>query len=132
MKGDTAFFDTNVLIYAFARDDPRAEIAEYLLAAGGMVGVQILNEFAAVAVRKLSMPWKDVLRALDAVRPSPFPVTIQVHDLALRITGQSGYHINDSLVIAAAQEAGCNTLYSEGMREHVIEGRRSAIRSGER
>ena len=54
MKGDEAFFDTNVLIYAFAGDDARTGIAEGLLARGGRVGVQTLNEFVAVAVRKLA------------------------------------------------------------------------------
>jgi predicted nucleic acid-binding protein len=38
MRDRKAFFDTNVLIYAFAEDDPRAEMAETLLARGGVVG----------------------------------------------------------------------------------------------
>ena len=57
-----ACFDTNVLIYAFAKDDPRAEVAQALLARGGVIGVQTLNEFVAVAVRKLRMPWPRGLR----------------------------------------------------------------------
>jgi predicted nucleic acid-binding protein len=126
MKGRRAFFDTNVLIYAFAAGDPRTEISEALLATGGVVGVQTLNEFAAVAVRKLAMPWKDVLAALKAIRtlcPSPVPVTIRTHDAALRLAGRYGYHIYDSLVIAAAIEASCTTLYSEDMRDgQQIEG----------
>jgi predicted nucleic acid-binding protein len=40
---DRAFFDTNVLIYALAKDDPRNMQAEELLAAGGLISVQILN-----------------------------------------------------------------------------------------
>src|SRR2546427_13224120 len=68
MKGDKAFFDTNVLIYAFAKDDPRTEAAETLLDKGGAVGVQVLNEFVAVAVGKLAMPWDEVLEALSAIR----------------------------------------------------------------
>jgi len=126
MRGDKAFFDTNVLIYAFAKDDPRAETAETLLAAGGVVGAQILNEFVAVALRKLAMPWKEVLEALSALRvlcPSPMPMTVATHDTALRISGRYGCHIYDSLVIAAALEARCATLYSEDMRDgQVIEG----------
>lgn len=120
MTGDRAFFDTNVLIYAFAKDDRRTKIAETLLAGGGMVGVQTLNEFVAVAVRKLGMPWEDVLEALSAIRvlfPSPVPLTVQTHDRALRIAGRYGYHIYDSLVIAAALEARCNTLFSEDMKD---------------
>jgi predicted nucleic acid-binding protein len=126
MKGDAWFFDTNVLIYAFAKDDARAKIAEGLLARGGRVGVQNLNEFVDVAVRKLAMPWKEVLEALNVIRvlcPSPVPLTVQTHDAALRISGRYGYHIYDSLVISAALEARCGTLYSEDLKDgQVIDG----------
>ncbi len=121
-----AFFDTNVLLYAFAEDDPRAAVAEKLLATGGVVGVQTLNEFAAVAMRKLAMPWEEIVEALHAVRvlcPSPVPVTVDMHDTALRIVRRHGYHIYDALIIAAALEAGCSTLYSEDLRDgQVIDG----------
>ena len=120
-----AFFDTNVLIYAFAQNDPRSETAEAFLAAGGLVSVQVLNEFVAVAVRKLGMPWGDVLEALAAIRtlcPSPMSLTVDTHESALRIAQQFGYRIYDSLVVAAALEAGCDTLYSEDMQHgQVIE-----------
>ena len=126
MKGETAFFDTNVLIYAFAQDDPRTGTAERLLAGGGVVGVQILNEFGAVAVRKLAMSWDEVLEALSALRvlfPSPVPLTVETHDAGLRIAEKYGYHIYDSLVIAAALEARCDTLFSEDLNDgQVIEG----------
>ena len=52
---DKPFFDTNVLIYAFSVGDERSEIARALLARGATVGVQSLNEFVAVARRKLKM-----------------------------------------------------------------------------
>ena len=126
MSGDRAFFDTNVLIYAFAKDERRTRIAESLLAGGGVVGVQTLNEFVAVAVRKLAMPWEEVLEALSALRvlfPSPVPLTVQTHDAALGIARRYGYHIYDSLVIAAALEARCNTLLSEDMNDgQTVEG----------
>jgi len=126
MRGDKAFFDTNVLIYAFAEDDPRTEAAEALLSRGGVLGVQTLNEFVAIAVRKLAMSWEEVLGALSALRilcPSPMPITVETHDTALRIAGQYRYHIYDSLIIAAALEASCSTLYSEDMQDgQVIEG----------
>jgi predicted nucleic acid-binding protein len=126
MKGNKVFFDTNILIYAFAKDDPRAETGEALIAAGGMIGVQTLNEFVAVAVRKLAMPWSEVLDALNAIRilcPSPVPVTIETHDAALQIAARHGYQIYDALVIAAALKASCKTLYSEDMHDgQVIDG----------
>ena len=83
-----AFFDTNILIYAVAKNDPRGPRAEALLAAGGVVGVQVLNEFISVVRRKMRMPWKDVTEALDAIRvlcPSPVPVTFSTHETALRV-----------------------------------------------
>jgi predicted nucleic acid-binding protein len=118
MRGK-AFLDTNVLIYAFAKDDPRAEAAEELLSRGSVIGVQNLNEFVAVAGRKLAMPLPEILRALHAIRslcPQPVPVTVKAHDTALQIVGTYGYHIYDALVIAVALEASCTTLYSEDMR----------------
>lgn len=115
-----AFFDTNVLIYAFAKGDRRAHVAEALLAGGGFVSVQILNEFVSVAVRKLSMPWADVLDGLAAIRAlcqPPVPLTIKVHEAGLVIAQKYGYHIYDSLVLAAAEVVGCDTVYSEDLQD---------------
>ena len=44
---DKPFFDTNVILYAFRQDDTRGPVAETLLAAGGALSVQVLNEFVA-------------------------------------------------------------------------------------
>jgi predicted nucleic acid-binding protein len=121
-----AFFDTNILIYAIAENDPRSDQAEELLSAGGVLSVQILNEFAAVARRKLQMSWKHLSEALDVFRvlcPSPLPLTIELHEAALRLSEKLGYTIYDALVIAAALEAGCTTLYSEDLGDgQVIRG----------
>jgi predicted nucleic acid-binding protein len=120
------FLDTNVLVYAFLENDRRKEVARILLAEGGVIGVQTLNEFVAVAKCKLHMSWDEISDAVSAIRvlcPSPVPVTIETHEAALRIARRHGYGIFDSLVIAAALEASCETLYSEDMRDgQVIEG----------
>jgi predicted nucleic acid-binding protein len=120
MRGEKAFFDTNVLVYAFAKDDPRADIAEELIEGGGVIGVQTLNEFVAIALRKLGMRWEEVLKARSALCvlcPSPVPLTMRTHEAAIEIAGRYSYHIYDSLVIAAALEAGCKTLFSEDMQD---------------
>jgi predicted nucleic acid-binding protein len=127
-----AFFDTNVLIYAIAQNDPRGSRAEALLASGGFVGVQVLNEFVSVSRRKLRMPWKEVTEALDAIRilcPSPAPITISTHETALRIAEDHGYEIYDALVVAAALEAGCTTLYSEDLQDGQLINRKLTIRN---
>jgi len=126
MRGARSFFDTNVLIYAFAKNDRRTEAAEKILIAGGVVGVQTLNEFVAVSIRKLSMSLKEVVEAVNvicALCPSPVPITIETHNAELRIMQRYVYHIYDSLMISAALEASCQTLYSEDMRNgQVIDG----------
>ncbi len=122
-----AFFDTNVLIYAVAQNDPRSAKAEALLARGGALSVQVLNEFASVARRKIHMSWNEVTEVLKAIRvlcPSPAPITVETHDAALAIAENYGYEIYDALIAASALEAGCIILYSEDMQHRqVLEGR---------
>lgn len=118
-----AFLDTRVLIHALAKDDPRSARAEELLAAGGVVSVQVLNEFVSVARRKLGMSWEEVTEALNAIRilcPSPVPMTTETHDTALKLAQEYGYGIYDAVIAAAAIEAKCSTLYSEGLQDGEV------------
>lgn len=122
---DRAFFDTNVFVYALLQDDPRSDEAEKLIAEGGAISVQVLNEFAAVVRRKIKMPWDEVRFAIENIEslcPNPLPITIQTHQEALAIAEKYGYRIYDALVVASALEARCTILYSEDMQDgQVIE-----------
>jgi predicted nucleic acid-binding protein len=126
------FFDTNVLIYAVAENDPRASRAEALLASGGLVSIQSLNEFVAVARRKLGMSWKEIKEFLDLIRvlcPNPVPISFDTHTGALGVAEKYGYSIYDSLIISAALKAGCKTLYSEDLQDGQIINRQLTIRN---
>ena len=115
-----AFFDTNVLIYAVSRDDPRQNRALDLLSIGGLVSVQVLNEFVSVTRRKLRRPWEDVKESLAWIRllcPNPIPLTQDVHETAVKIAERYGFHIYDAVVVASALEAGCDVLYSEDLQD---------------
>ena len=116
---DKAFLDTSILIYVISLGDARTAKAEELLADGGYISVQVLNEFAAVARRKLKMPWHDVRDALSSVRTlceAPAALSVETHEAALEIAEQYGYHIYDALILAAALDADCDTLYTEDMQ----------------
>ena len=119
------FFDTNIPIYAFSEDDPRTEVARVLLATGGIISVQVLNELTNVLRRKLKFGWKEVKEALDALRvlcPSVTSIAPETQEKALQIAERYGYRIYDSLIIAAALAAKSTTLYSEDMNDgQVIE-----------
>jgi predicted nucleic acid-binding protein len=124
--------DTNVLIYSVGKDDPRSEIAEGLLAAGGVISVQALNEFVATARRKLDMSWEEITEALDAIRilcPSPRAVTIETHDAALSIARTYDFHVYDALVVASALAADCETLYTEDLQDGQVIEERLTIRN---
>lgn len=121
------FLDTNLLVYAALEPDPRSDRARDLLAAGGMISVQVLNEFASVARRKLRRPWPEIEQALRAIRsfcPAPLPLTLALHDAALAIAARHGVAVYDALIVAAALQAGCDRLLTEDLQDGlVIEGR---------
>lgn len=124
---DDVFFDTNILIYAIAQNDARAPVAEALLAKGGAIGVQGLNEFVSVARRKIRMSWPEIHEALEAMLtlcPGPVPIGLTTHQSALEIAERYSYGIYDALVLAAALESKCTVLYSEDFQDgQVIEGK---------
>ena len=118
-----ACFDTNVLVCAFAQDDPRAEVAQRLLARGGSVSVQALSEFAVVARRKLRMSWTETGDALAAIRElcrNVIAVDAAVHERALAIAQRRDCNIYDALMIAAAMQAGCDVLYTDDMQDGQV------------
>jgi predicted nucleic acid-binding protein len=115
----SAFFDTTILVYIFKQGDRRSATAERLLAAGGVLSVQVLNEFANVAHRKLAMTWKEIEEALEGIRnlcSPPAALTMNTHAAALKIATRYGFHIYDSLIVASALETRCAILYSEELQ----------------
>ena len=116
---DSRFFDTNILIDAFAADDPRSARAEALLADGGIIGVQVLNEFTNVTRRKLGWQWKQVEAALAVIEEllgPARPLTVAVHMQALALARDHKLPFYDALIIAAAIEARCQVLCSEDLQ----------------
>jgi predicted nucleic acid-binding protein len=131
MSGGEDFFDTNVVLYLLSADPAKADRAEELLAIGGTISVQVLNEFVAVASRKLHMSWIEIREVLAQVRAvcAVKPVTIETHERALRLTERYGISIYDALIVSAALLANCKTLYSEDMQDGQVIERQLTIRN---
>ena len=71
------------------------------------------------AGRKFAAP----LTVLRVFCPEPAPLTVETHERAVHIAERYGYSIFDSLIIAAALQAGARTLYSEDMQDgQAIDG----------
>jgi predicted nucleic acid-binding protein len=117
-----AFIDTNVLIYALSADDALKQAqAQALLdlpqAARYTISTQVLVETWHVLTRRKGWPAAEALAAvklfaaLDVVAPRP--------DAALRALALAGEHrlsAWDALIVQAALDAGCDTLFSEDLQ----------------
>ena len=124
-----AFFDTSVLFYLLSDDAFKADRVEQLLAEYGTVSVQVLNEFAAVAMRKLRMPLREVREILDTVRAvcAVEPVTVATHDRGLEVCERYKFSLYDSLIVASALAVGARVLYSEDLQHGQVIDRRLRI-----
>jgi predicted nucleic acid-binding protein len=121
-----SFFDTDVLIYVASADPAKADRAEQLIAEGGVISVQVLNEIANVARRKMGLSWPETHALLSLVRGllSVQALTIEVHETGLALAERYNLSLYDAMIAAAALHAGCDTLWSEDMQDGlVIEGR---------
>jgi predicted nucleic acid-binding protein len=113
----TDFFDSNVLLYLLSADTAKANRTEEVLFDGGTISVQVLDEFAAVASRKFRMPLPDIRNVLAKVRDACTVVVADVttHELGLNIAERYKFSVYDSMLLAAAVQAGCETFHSEDM-----------------
>jgi len=122
MSGAEPFFDTSVLLYLLSADAAKADRVETLLSARGVVSVQVLNEFAVVALRKLKMPLNEVREILDTIRAvcDVEPIAIETHDRGLEVFERYRFSLYDSMLIAAALIAGAETIYSEDLQHGQV------------
>jgi predicted nucleic acid-binding protein len=114
----SAFFDTNILVYA-QQADGKADRARALLAGGGKLSVQVLNEFTAVSRRKQRRDWREIAEAISdvlAVVDAPLALTLDLHAAARGLAEDHRLSFYDALIVATAIEAGCGILYSEDMQ----------------
>jgi len=121
---DNIFVDTNVLLYWRDASEPgkqviaAAKLAELWETRAGRLSVQVLNEYFVNVTRKLDPglspeeAWDDV-EALSAWDPLPIDMPILTRAFAV----QSRYQLLwwDSMIVAAAEAAGCTCILSEDL-----------------
>jgi predicted nucleic acid-binding protein len=117
-----SFFDTNILLYLASDQSGKADRAETLIADGGTISVQALNEIANVARRKMRMSWKEIhdfLAMLRGLLPV-VPVTIETHEAGIALAERYGFSTYDAMIAASAILSGCDTLWSEDMQHGMV------------
>ncbi|TDN40148.1 PIN domain-containing protein [Hymenobacter sp. UV11] len=121
------FFDTNVLVYAYSNDNQLKRQAALVL--GTMpdrwLSTQVLIELVNVFSRKLKTSWPDIQLTLIELtnNHSIHHTTESTIAHATRLAQRYGFSWFDALIVAAALECGCDTLYSEDLSAgQLIEG----------
>lgn len=118
------FLDTNVFVYLFDETDPskqkRAEslVNDSLASGTGCISFQVVQETLNVLLRGLGFASEDARRVLDDVLLPLWQVnpTAELYQNAISIRARYEFSFYDSLIVAAALEAGCNRLYSEDLQ----------------
>ena len=121
------FFDTNVIVYAHDDSEPKKrDRARELLAAAiqdgsGVISAQVLGETYVTLTKKLGIAEKDA--ADEILQLSEFRVVEISAALVLRalqIKDEFKLSYWDSLIIAAAEHAGCETVWSEDLNDGQV------------
>lgn len=122
MTDSKAFIDTNILLYLLSADSDKANQAESVLQAGGIVSVQVLNEFTNVARRKLVMSWVEISEFLTLIRSlcHTESLTTETHDKGRLIAERYRLSVYDAMIVASALLGNCEILYTEDMQHEML------------
>lgn len=127
------FLDTNIFVYSFDATEPvKQQTARQIVQAAlrtqrGVISTQVAQEFLNLALRKFAQPMtvseaREYLKTVLLPLCRHFP-SAAFYDRALLLKEETGYSWYDTLIVAAAVEAGCTTLLSEDMQSgRVVKG----------
>ena len=127
-----SFCDTNVLLYLIGKDAAKAAVAERVLLGRPTISVQVLNEFAHAAKRKSMRSWPEIVDILALVRGAAAeirPVTVDTHQVGMELFQRYQFALYDAMIVAAALEAGSDTLWSEDMQDGLLVAGQLRIRN---
>jgi predicted nucleic acid-binding protein len=117
-----SFLDSNVIVYLASEQHAKADRAERLVARGGTINIQVLNEIANVSRRKMGMSWAEIRNFLLIVRGllKVEPVTIDIHDVGIDLAERYRLSLYGAMIISAALQAQCDTLLSEDLQDGLL------------
>jgi predicted nucleic acid-binding protein len=117
-----SFLDSNVILYLASGQEAKADRAEELVASGGTISVQVLNEVANVSRRKMGMSWAETRNFLSIVRAllKVEPVTIEMHQAGVDLAERYGLSVYGAMIASAALLADCDTLFSEDLQNGLL------------
>jgi predicted nucleic acid-binding protein len=121
MPAERIFLDSNVMIYAYLKQDEKKQhISKQLIAQNAVISTQVLQELTNTLRRKMGVDYSIVRPILQECLKN-CDLNTNTSDtvfFALDIAERYGFSFYDSLIIAAALESKCTTLYSEDMQDN--------------
>lgn len=128
------FLDTNVFLYAFLNQDVSKKavaariVADAVRTGNGRVSVQVVNEFCNVMVRKSGKTLPEILEATRLFgRFRMVDGSLALAQRALEIRDSCGTQFYDSLMLAAAESAGCGEILTEDLNDGQMYGTIKAV-----
>jgi predicted nucleic acid-binding protein len=124
-----SFIDTDILVYAEASDEPAKQQAALALlkqlyeSASGVLSTQVLQEYCNVALKKLKLPAAHLRAQLDLYEQFEIvQVTPALIRAGLDLHQTRSVSFYDAIVLASAETAGCNELFSEDLNTGEMVG----------
>ncbi|SCD20119.1 putative nucleic acid-binding protein [Proteiniphilum saccharofermentans] len=123
MNDKPVFLDSNICLYLLSKDSTRKHTAETLLALPvTIISSQVINETINICIKKFCLPQQritdHILFLMSCCRVVTISEVLQIKAIALHFRYQFSFY--DSLIVAAALEAGCQILYSEDMQHELL------------
>ena len=117
-----SFLDSNIVLYLASEDLLKADRAQELVAEGGTISVQVLNEIANISRRKMGLSWAETRNFLLMIRGllKVEPITIEIHDVGISLAERYQLSVYDSMIVSAALSAECDTLLSEDLQDGLL------------
>lgn len=122
MTMNNVFLDSNVILYLLDTDQQKKLVSENLLLKRPFISAQVLTETANVCKRRFnySKPqilnlWSDLLADCKLIQTDNLTFSI-----AITLSKKYDFQVYDSLIVAAALNAGCDILYSEDMQHKMV------------
>ena len=117
-----SFLDSNIVLYLASEDLQKADRAQELVAEGGTISVQVLNEIDNISRRKMGLSWAETRNFLLMIRGllKVEPITIEIHDVGISLAERYQLSVYDSMIVSAALSAECDTLLSEDLQNGLL------------
>jgi predicted nucleic acid-binding protein len=126
LMSDKIFLDTNVVVYLYSNDEPEKKATAMALfeQTSPIISTQVLSELANTLRRKFNLSYEVIGETIQEVQNAcvVVPVLPETIVQALIFAKKYQYAYYDSLILASALAADCDTLFTEDLHhEQIVE-----------